>query len=184
MVIVISIITIPISNIIVDVQLLYTPRTSLSAPYWHRVLKRASRCTLKIQIQIQMHPQIHTLINFQINFKQMYTLFSTSIAWWQGLFVILLVLMVLALGTILFGEFSCCWWLSLNWYNTFRWILLQQRWCWWCSPSWYVPQTTIKSYATDINSSNSSAPASPLFLDQTQNGPLLPILIWDSNHIK
>ena len=52
--------------------------------------------------------------------------------------------------------------------------------------SWYVPQTTIKSYATDINSSNSSAPASPLFLDQTQNGSccaLLLMLNWGPNRI-
>ena len=44
------------------------------------------------------------------------------------------------------------------------WILC---WCWWrCS--WYVPQTTIKSYATDINNSNRGA--RPLFLGLAQNG--------------
>ena len=44
------------------------------------------------------------------------------------------------------------------------WILC---WCWWrCS--WYVPQTTIKSYATDINNSNRGA--GPLFLGLAQNG--------------
>ena len=44
------------------------------------------------------------------------------------------------------------------------WILC---WCWWrCS--WYVPQTTIKSYATDINNSNRGV--GPLFLGLAQNG--------------
>ena len=44
------------------------------------------------------------------------------------------------------------------------WILC---WCWWrCS--WYVPQTTIKSYATDINNSNRGV--GPLFLGLARNG--------------